>query len=483
MLQLDGGSSPDGRCHRLAVHRSAGARHRRPARGRHRRLCPARYGQLQRAALAAPPVAPGGHRRTVDPPVGGPTRRLDRWGVGIGIYAALIAGSAKHSPRSSCRCPRSRTISTSCTRTSTCSSRRAAAAGVLQLRYAAGRARRRDSWSRWAGDESGSRLELSCRRRCREPRWFLRSSGGVLIAHRHPDHADRADPRDRGRTGGRRDPADVVLGTYILGLAAMAFAGVGLAVGGVVRSSLAAPVTATLIFATFVLDIVGAALDLPGPDPRAQPVQAPRPADGRRVRPGRRGRRDRPGGRRPGRRRVGPAAAGPGQVTSGGGPRIIALVAASAVLHVAWNVRLKTAGDPLRAGAVGMLAASGRRSSRSALGAWLLLGRPPLPIEGVVLGVVSGTVEAIYFVLLSAAYRRGDLSVVYPIARGTAPLLAVAIGITVFGRAARRRGMARRRGAHRRVPRPAAAVAGPAWSARTARVGRPGGRCSRWRPA
>jgi drug/metabolite transporter (DMT)-like permease len=36
-------------------------------------------------------------------------------------------------------------------------------------------------------------------------------------------------------------------------------------------------------------------------------------------------------------------------------------------------------------------------------------------------------------VFLAAAYRRGDLSVVYPIARGTAPLLAVAVGIFVLG--------------------------------------------------
>jgi uncharacterized membrane protein len=54
-------------------------------------------------------------------------------------------------------------------------------------------------------------------------------------------------------------------------------------------------------------------------------------------------------------------------------------------------------------------------------------------VEGVALGVVSGVVEAVYFVLLSAAYRRGDLSVVYPIARGTAPLLAVVIGVGIFG--------------------------------------------------
>jgi len=56
-----------------------------------------------------------------------------------------------------------------------------------------------------------------------------------------------------------------------------------------------------------------------------------------------------------------------------------------------------------------------------------------LPVEGIVLGVASGIVEAAYFILLSAAYRRGDLSVVYPVARGTAPLLAVLIGVVVLG--------------------------------------------------
>jgi uncharacterized membrane protein len=113
-------------------------------------------------------------------------------------------------------------------------------------------------------------------------------------------------------------------------------------------------------------------------------------------------------------------------------PLIIGLVAVSAVLHVAWNVRLKTAGDPLRAATVGMLAAT-LAIVPIGVGAWLLAGSPTLPPEGIVLGLVSGTVEGAYFILLSAAYRRGDLSVVYPIARGTAPLLAVAIGVGILG--------------------------------------------------
>ncbi len=113
-------------------------------------------------------------------------------------------------------------------------------------------------------------------------------------------------------------------------------------------------------------------------------------------------------------------------------PWVIALVAVSAVLHLAWNVRLKTAGDPLRAATIGMLAAS---IGIVPLGfaVWWYQGRVALPVEGIVLGLASGVVEAAYFILLSAAYRRGDLSVVYPLARGTAPLLAVLIGVVVLG--------------------------------------------------
>lgn len=113
-------------------------------------------------------------------------------------------------------------------------------------------------------------------------------------------------------------------------------------------------------------------------------------------------------------------------------PEIIGLVALSALLHVAWNVRLKTAGDPLRTATIGMLAAS-VGIVPVGVAAWWVAGARPLPIEGVALGIASGFIEAVYFVFLSAAYRRGDLSVVYPLARGTAPLLAVAVGVGLLG--------------------------------------------------
>lgn len=113
-------------------------------------------------------------------------------------------------------------------------------------------------------------------------------------------------------------------------------------------------------------------------------------------------------------------------------PFIIGLVAVSAVLHVAWNVRLKTAGDALRAATIGMLAAGVVIVPGGAL-VWWLGGARALPVDGILLGLGSGIVEAAYFVFLAAAYRRGDLSVVYPLARGTAPLLAVAVGVGALG--------------------------------------------------
>lgn len=113
-------------------------------------------------------------------------------------------------------------------------------------------------------------------------------------------------------------------------------------------------------------------------------------------------------------------------------PLVFALIAGAAILHVAWNVLLKTAGDPLRAAAIGMASGAALIVPAAAIG-WLLIGRPPIPAEAFVLGTVSGVLEAAYFAFLAAAYRRGDLSVVYPIARGTAPLLAVAVGIGILG--------------------------------------------------
>jgi drug/metabolite transporter (DMT)-like permease len=57
----------------------------------------------------------------------------------------------------------------------------------------------------------------------------------------------------------------------------------------------------------------------------------------------------------------------------------------------------------------------------------------PLGWAAVALMAVSGALHAFYFVLLQRAYATGDLSVVYPLARGTGPLLSTTTAILVLG--------------------------------------------------
>jgi len=61
--------------------------------------------------------------------------------------------------------------------------------------------------------------------------------------------------------------------------------------------------------------------------------------------------------------------------------------------------------------------------------AWVWTGRPGLVPAAAGWCALSGVLEVTYLWLLAAAYRRGELSAVYPIARGTAPLLAVIAGL------------------------------------------------------
>src|SRR5258708_2459440 len=61
--------------------------------------------------------------------------------------------------------------------------------------------------------------------------------------------------------------------------------------------------------------------------------------------------------------------------------------------------------------------------------AWVWTGRPGLVPAAAGWCALSGVLEVTYLWLLAAAYRRGELSAVYPIARGTAPLLAVFAGL------------------------------------------------------
>ena len=113
-------------------------------------------------------------------------------------------------------------------------------------------------------------------------------------------------------------------------------------------------------------------------------------------------------------------------------PLAILLALIASALHGTWNVLVKVSGDPTTTLTRSTVAAALLIAPLAAV-AWLLDGRPGLTTQAAALAVVSAALELTYIFLLSAAYRRGEVSVVYPIARGSAPLPAVLFGLIVLG--------------------------------------------------
>lgn len=99
------------------------------------------------------------------------------------------------------------------------------------------------------------------------------------------------------------------------------------------------------------------------------------------------------------------------------------LALAAAVIHAGWNVILGGSRDPVSATGV-LLPAAIVVGAPFAVFSW------QLESAAVPFIVASSLFELVYIVLLAAAYARADVSVVYPIARGTAPLFVlVAAGV------------------------------------------------------
>ena len=113
---------------------------------------------------------------------------------------------------------------------------------------------------------------------------------------------------------------------------------------------------------------------------------------------------------------------------------VLGLVLASAVIHATWNLWTKQLGPGVRqASLLWLLTAIS--SAFYAPFAWATMARTqwsPTP-SALVLMAGSGVIHVGYFFLLLRGYRVGDLSLVYPLARGTGPLLATAGAVAVFG--------------------------------------------------
>ena len=117
--------------------------------------------------------------------------------------------------------------------------------------------------SGWADDETSGRLELLLAAPRSRRSFALRTGLGVLAAVALLT-AIVALGVGVGAGAAGSDALTPMAGTLALGLYAAALAGVGLAVGGLVRSAAAAATVAVVVVATYLIDLLAPALDLPG---------------------------------------------------------------------------------------------------------------------------------------------------------------------------------------------------------------------------
>jgi uncharacterized membrane protein len=107
---------------------------------------------------------------------------------------------------------------------------------------------------------------------------------------------------------------------------------------------------------------------------------------------------------------------------------LVALVLVSALLHAIWGAVVKSSADRLMATTVGTLV--------PAL-ICLFLVRTVTAPDAAAWPFIAGSValHMAYYAFLLLAYRFGDLSQVYPVARGGTPLVVGAIAVLVIGEA------------------------------------------------
>ena len=112
----------------------------------------------------------------------------------------------------------------------------------------------------------------------------------------------------------------------------------------------------------------------------------------------------------------------------------LSLVLLAAVVHATWNLLAKrvslTTSGPAFVWLYGAISAA----LYTPAAVWVLL-RDDAPLRWLHVGVMAGSalVHLAYFLLLQRGYRVGDLSVVYPLARGTGPLLSGIAAVVLLG--------------------------------------------------
>ena len=104
----------------------------------------------------------------------------------------------------------------------------------------------------------------------------------------------------------------------------------------------------------------------------------------------------------------------------------LAFALGAAALHAFWNVVLARERDVEAATALAVVSVLVVLVLPAAL-TWRV------EADAIPFIVASGVLELVYFAMLAAAYRRYELSLVYPVARGLAPVLALVIVVAAGG--------------------------------------------------
>ncbi len=111
----------------------------------------------------------------------------------------------------------------------------------------------------------------------------------------------------------------------------------------------------------------------------------------------------------------------------------IALVLVAAIAHASWNLFSKQAATVGTTSFIWLVSLAATVGYAPAAAAVLIVQRPHLTALNWVFMAGTGVLQAGYFLFLQNGYRVGDLSLVYPIGRGTGALLAALAGIVLLG--------------------------------------------------
>jgi drug/metabolite transporter (DMT)-like permease len=112
-------------------------------------------------------------------------------------------------------------------------------------------------------------------------------------------------------------------------------------------------------------------------------------------------------------------------------PTALALIAAAAVAHASWNFFAKQARGGLPFVWLAGVTAATLYFVPAAL--QLVIGEKTISAAGLAFMFGSGCLHSAYFTTLQRGYAEGDLSVVYPLARGTGPALSVLAAVVILG--------------------------------------------------